>query len=245
MKLHCFVKPVLTGALLLAASAAASKDLTNPDIGRPPAWDKFKEVAEAEVRSKLVDPTSAEFEWPHGYTAGYLKPLLSKRIRGYWTCGLVNSKNRMGGFAGRAYFVVIIAHDAAIYTELGQQGRYDPTAARCAAALSKGILPPASEMLTNTGWEHAENEEGAIGMEVRFGPVGVLVATVVEGGAAAEAGVRPGMIITHLNGIKLVGFSSQQKAEMFREVKGEIRLTVDGKGQMLVRRKPLAKNQSF
>lgn len=42
-------------------------------------------------------------------------------------------------------------------------------------------------------------------------PGGIYVASVVEGGAASEAGIRKGDIITHINGVKIVDGSTLQE----------------------------------
>ena len=42
-------------------------------------------------------------------------------------------------------------------------------------------------------------------------PVGIYVASVVEGGAASEAGIRKGDIITHIDGVKIVDGSTLQE----------------------------------
>lgn len=49
-------------------------------------------AAERAVRNQLIDPTSAEFS--------------EVATKGNVTCGLVNSKNRMGGYTGRQLFLV-------------------------------------------------------------------------------------------------------------------------------------------
>lgn len=49
-------------------------------------------AAERSVRERLVDPASAEFS--------------EVTTKGNVTCGLVNSRNRMGGYTGRQLFLV-------------------------------------------------------------------------------------------------------------------------------------------
>lgn len=64
--------------------------------------------SEEKIKSILIDPESANFEWPYGFSYSSWKPFLQSRVTGYVTCGYVNSKNRMGGYAGRMPFVVIL-----------------------------------------------------------------------------------------------------------------------------------------
>lgn len=49
-------------------------------------------TAERAVRNQLIDPNSAEFS--------------EVVVKGNVTCGLVNSKNRMGGYTGSQLFLV-------------------------------------------------------------------------------------------------------------------------------------------
>jgi hypothetical protein len=57
-------------------------------------------AAERAVRDQLIDPASAEFS--------------EVTSKGNVTCGLVNSKNRMGGYTGRQVFFV---RDGQVYFE--------------------------------------------------------------------------------------------------------------------------------
>jgi hypothetical protein len=94
-------QPDLDGARAAAATPA----------GQRQRFRRLREAAEQAIRSKLVDPSSAEFSWPNGFTNGTWKPLLQKRVEGWITCGEVNAKNRMGGYAGRSSFVVVLSED--------------------------------------------------------------------------------------------------------------------------------------
>lgn len=73
-----------------------------------PDWATFRRNAEAALRGKLIDPDSGRIEWPYGFLYGTWKPLLGRRVDGYWTCGLINARNRMGGYTGSTYFVVVL-----------------------------------------------------------------------------------------------------------------------------------------
>jgi len=101
----------------------------------------FRDAAEAAVRAKLVDPNSAEFEWPNGFTQGWWKPFLAKRIYGHITCGWVNAKNRMGGYAGRSAFVVLLDDQHNVeFAQIGESP-YDYIEAGC----EKISFPPAPQ----------------------------------------------------------------------------------------------------
>ena len=82
------MKKVVTSILLIAAcgaSIAQSKDFTEA---------QKKKLSEA-VKKELLDPESARFVFPP-YKGGN------------FYCGQVNSKNRMGGYAGNAVFQVSV-----------------------------------------------------------------------------------------------------------------------------------------
>lgn len=108
-----------------------------------PDWALFRRNSEAALRAHLIDPDSAHIEWPHGFTRGTWKPFLSKPIEGYWSCGLINARNRMGGYVGAAAFVVVLDPEGTVkYSEMGQGARdFDILAGSCAKSVR--LLPPA------------------------------------------------------------------------------------------------------
>jgi hypothetical protein len=107
----------------------------------------FRRNAEAAIKSGLFDPSSAQIEWPYGFTQGTWKPLLRKRISGYLTCGRVNAKNRMGGYVGATAFVVVLdASGNVIFKDIGDGGSYDLVAASCHKSASM-FPPPQVELL--------------------------------------------------------------------------------------------------
>lgn len=59
--------------------------------------DVEKAVIEKTVKGQLLDPESARFKWV---------PLSANGARTY--CGLVNSKNRFGGYTGDAPYIVFL-----------------------------------------------------------------------------------------------------------------------------------------
>ncbi len=71
----------LAVALVMLAGAAVAAD---------PAHERAKES----VKAELIDPWSAQFKQ-------------MKTAKGGMVCGLVNSKNRMGGYAGWLPFMVL------------------------------------------------------------------------------------------------------------------------------------------
>jgi hypothetical protein len=102
----------------------------------------FREAAEAGLRGRLIDPDSAQFEWPYKFVWGYWKPFLSKRVNGYVTCGTVNARNRMGGYAGRSAFVVVLDERKNVVLANIDSGKYEILAGQCEKAAAT-FLPPA------------------------------------------------------------------------------------------------------
>src|SRR5262245_34902523 len=90
---------MLCAATLVSAAPAAAKS-KEPEYGPIPDWEQFKAQAEQAIRAQLIDPDSAKFSWPWHNRLGFYKPMLAKRVHGYTACGLVNSRNRMGGYTG-------------------------------------------------------------------------------------------------------------------------------------------------
>lgn len=106
-----------------------------------PDWTLFRRNAEAALIGRLIDPDSARIEWPNGFTLGTWRPLLARRIEGYWTCGLINARNRMGGYTGATSFVVVLsAEGQVLYSEVGTGRDYDLLSSQCAR--SANLLPP-------------------------------------------------------------------------------------------------------
>lgn len=107
-----------------------------------PDWDLFRRNGEQALRARLIDPDSARIEWPRGFTYGTWKPVLSKRIEGYWTCGLINARNRMGGYTGSTAFVVVMDQaGGALFADMGSGRDYDILSSQCGN--SAKLLPPA------------------------------------------------------------------------------------------------------
>lgn len=106
-----------------------------------PNWSLMRTNSEAAIRRALIDPGSAQFEWPRGFAFGSWKPFMAPRVEGYYTCGLVNARNRMGGYVGATSFVVVVSsRGQVLYSEMGTNTDFDILAAQCAQSQSQ--LPP-------------------------------------------------------------------------------------------------------
>lgn len=111
---------------------------------------QFRRVAEQAVRSRLIDPDSARIEWPYGFLNGSWKPPFQKKIDGYWTCGVVNARNRMGGYTGSTSFVAVVSPAGTIqYVEIGTGRDFDLLSGQCANSVR--LLPPAPREFAGDG----------------------------------------------------------------------------------------------
>jgi hypothetical protein len=113
-----------TLALTSAAAAgqpakAADPSACAPDhpceaAGAAPDYHALRMAAEAELRTKLIDPDSARFQWPLGFAYGSWRPTILPHMTGYLGCGQVNVKNRFGGDAGVRWFSAIVRDDGKV-----------------------------------------------------------------------------------------------------------------------------------
>lgn len=94
--------------LLVGSSPAYSKpEPTPPAPSVAPDWSDVKLQSEAALKRSLFDPSSAQIKWVQGFTWGFYKPVLERRIFGWVACGTINAKNRMGGYVGAQGFTVV------------------------------------------------------------------------------------------------------------------------------------------
>lgn len=130
----------------------ATKSWSNPVASftqSEPDYALFKRVSERELRSRLIDPDSARIEWPYGFLKGSWKPPFQGKIDGYWTCGRINAKNRMGGYVGSSSFVVVLGESGDIrFVQMGTGRDFDLVSAQCSNSVKN--LPPAPKELSDT-----------------------------------------------------------------------------------------------
>lgn len=100
-------------AFVLSACALVTKDISperiaSADYGPPPP-DNYREIVETTIARQLIDPRSAIFEIGEP-TKGYTKEgamFGTHEAFGWRVCGLVNSKNRFGGYVGSVPFFTL------------------------------------------------------------------------------------------------------------------------------------------
>lgn len=77
-----------------------------------PQRDPRHVTVENAVRARLLDPSSAQFEWSNKWLPNteFKMWRWSRPVRGDVTCGRVNARNRMGGYTGQSTFLVVVAN---------------------------------------------------------------------------------------------------------------------------------------
>lgn len=233
-----YFREILLAVLVLTASTAEAKKKPEVPIDpgpEPSSWEHFKSEGERAVLQGFFDPSSAQFQWDNGYTGGYWKPVLQKKVPGWFTCGLVNGKNRMGGYVGFRRFVVVMFNDRVVFSEVGDGGTYDFVAGGCQQAIAKGLLgrPPADGPPPSTK-SKAPASSGAYGLKLSIVPDGAYVSEVATDSVASRAGLLPGMVISHINGLPTKGLEGSTIADILEAADGGVTLSVIGKGDLKI-----------
>lgn len=209
-------------ALATCAPASAKTEEVPYKYGPAPEWEHFKQMAEAAVRARLVDPDSAKFEWLTGYKQTAYKPFLASKVYGYAACGLVNSRNRMGGFAGRTFFAVVIDYDRLVYISIGDSDGNDMTSQSCA----RSPFPPAPGAITYSDRipeimpGGTAPHTGTLGASFSAIPLGAVVDAVEAGSAAERAGLKPASVVVKVNGISIKGASPELLKQILGGIEG-------------------------
>lgn len=236
------VAAAIAVAASLGASAAHAKQPPAPyEYGPPPEWTRFKELGEAAIRSAMFDPEAARIQWPNAFAALSYKPLLDKRVYGYITCGLVNGRNRFGGYVGDAYFLVVIDYDRVVYSKISNAGGYDLLGENCRKA---NFLPSLDPVPSLTAVQPALSagstslppppapplapQPAALDLTLMEVPDGAYVTAVAPGSAAHKAGAVAGMVIARINGISLKGMSASAAAQVLAGIGGTASLEMAG-----------------
>ena len=215
------------------------------DPGPQPTFAEGVALAEGATKARLVDPDSAKFEWPYDFTGGSLKALLSRRTTGWITCGLVNSRNRMGGFAGQSYVEVVINHGAIASLDIGTSDEIDLVQMSCQKMVSQGFLKPAPPvgqpnaadyMAKATAGAEAYAARGGMGVSLMPSPVGAILLAVAPGSPADKAGLKPGETIEAVNDIPIAGMGAEAVAAIFRAPAPFYTLKVVGVGDIKITR---------
>lgn len=105
-------------ALLVGCSInrPTPEQIANADYGLPP--QNYKNIIIEHVKRDLIDPNSSTFTDWRGPAKGYLHDGNKEFVFGYLVCVEVNSKNRMGGYAGKQPQLYVLKNDSiALYED--------------------------------------------------------------------------------------------------------------------------------
>lgn len=228
--------PLLVAVLAIWSDTAGASTKRQPHLfGPPPAWEKYREIAEASISATLFDPGSAQIAWMGGYAKGWFKPFLSPRIDGYYACGVINARNRLGGYVGARAFIVVIDYDRVLYSEIDTSASGAVTN-RCLRAREDGALPALPSNVSPTATASMTKDTSApwatstmTGLTLRPMPDGAYVSAVAPGSLSAVAGLKPGMVISSVNAIPLRGMGDAM-LKVIDAAGGTARLVVIGGG---------------
>jgi PDZ domain len=217
----------VVAAMCFSTAVAAKKEQPPVDPGPQPDLIAAQATAEATIKSSLFDPNSAEFQWPFAWTGGYWKPVLQGKRVGWWTCGLVNAKNRMGGYVGFQNFVVVFFNGSLTHYEVGTGGDYDFTNLGCGKALQQGALKRAEAVSPKL-----DPTKPSLGIFVTPVPDGLYLASVSAGYPASKAGIQQGMVISAINGVALKGLPATTAMQILSATGSDVTLTFIGRGDI-------------
>ncbi|MCW3847655.1 PDZ domain-containing protein [Sphingomonas sp. LB-2] len=236
--------------LILAVALSTAATQTADDIGTRPSFEQGVALGERAIKGSLIDPGSAQIEWPYDFTGGSLKPLIGRRQAGYYTCGWVNAKNRMGGYTGRVWFLLMIRNDVVVSLSIGSVDGVDTATATCPGLLKRGFLraapsrnagppsPQASSARAALGDGEAPNSEAPVqtGFGVTFvqTPFGAMITAIAAGSPAEKAGLKPGAVIESVNGIQFKGFDLATMQNVLQAAHGTVTLGIVGVGDVKV-----------
>lgn len=186
--------------------------------------DAVKSQSEAIIRSRMVDPSSTQLAWPFRFTNAKLNGFFAPSTYGYWTCGAYNSRNRMGGYVGENWFLVISDGQRVTSLDLGPGG----VNVRCQNAVASGLLTESRDT--------AKDEGPGYGFDLADVPDGLYIREVNAGSVAEAAGFKAGMVIEAINSIPLKGMDFSTRIAVLRAAQGEVSMVIIGKGPIRVTR---------
>ncbi|CAM3344812.1 PDZ domain-containing protein [Asticcacaulis taihuensis] len=225
----------ISGLVMSFANNATAREvpLTQHVVGAAPTWDQAISTGERAIKDRMVDPDSTKIEWPYQFSAVSRKAPFGKTRYGYFTCGTVNSKNRMGGYSGKQWFLIMLKDGAVTDLEIDSPGDGQWTAYECLADVKAGNLVP----ITINASSHPAPATSLItkpvmGIDFAAVPEGAYIGKVTPKGAADQAGLKPGMVIAEVNGISLKGMTLAGIQSIFTAIEGEMNLMVVGVGEV-------------
>jgi hypothetical protein len=139
-------KLALVGLLVAigASPLGAQEPPTDPDAALE--LQRMRAVIQ-ELNSTLIDPGSAHINLPYGFTPMTRWRVWGVEMTGFFTCGVVNSRNRMGGYVGKTAFLAHISPQGQVSVTMdnpstaGQRYGGLMISRLCGEKLQQGQLP--------------------------------------------------------------------------------------------------------
>ena len=154
MRLACLFGALIAVAAPVAAQQSDTGSQPDPAAKREIEW---MSAVTKQLTSSLIDPGSARITLPYGFTP---QPTTWKvwgvDMKGYFTCGAVNSRNRMGGYVGETIFLAHISQQGQVTTTL-DSSKYPVLGRVCAA----GGLPPIRPTTVSAIFRSEPHDAGA------------------------------------------------------------------------------------
>lgn len=214
----------------VAVAGQAKKQELPIDPGPPPASiEEFHRLGEQALLSNFFDPSSAQIQWDRAITGGSFKPVLGRRVIGWWTCGLINGKNRMGAYVGFRRFVVVERNGAVVFFDFGTAD-YNMSGPVCEQMIANNTLGPASsQTLVNT----VDINKPVLGFGWNIVPDGIYLNLILKGSPADATKLLQGNVISGINGIPIKGFDASAIIKIFNS-SDTFTLTIVGRGDVKI-----------
>ena len=108
------------GLSLIAMPCAAQQSAASVPIDRGAQREvEWMAVVVRKLTSSLIDPASARVSLPYGFTPNPTTwKVWGVPMTGFFTCGTVNSRNRLGGYVGDTTFLAYVAMNGEVTTTL-------------------------------------------------------------------------------------------------------------------------------
>lgn len=112
--------------------AAVALTIASVGLASEPTAEELSLIVEPAIKARLVDPESARFRWPYSFF---------QARNGTITCGRVNSRNRMGGYGGEVFFVLVFNRGQAPYFNMAEY-EGDALSGDCQRYIRRGLIIP-------------------------------------------------------------------------------------------------------
>ena len=217
-------------ATTLAATIAVAAPAQHYGAGRDPGWALFQELAEEAVNRELSD---AQIGFPYQYVGGYWTDRSGRRHYGWWACGDARGIDAEGNRRGWSKFVVVVRDGEVVHSEVGRPRFTDYTRGACSNAVVARTMVPVAQARAAAQPARTAPRGMMFGIVYRATVQGAQLTGVTRNGPAARAGLRPGAVITHLNGIPLANVPQATLERLVLDAPVDSVLTINGRDMRL------------